>query len=102
MSVSPVELANTTQPVNEEVEAEVKAEAASTQVLITTEQVLFDTAAAGIHRDKTRGGFRGIVRRFFATSTDASRSPQHDTAHDAPRRYAFLESALMAREMDRL
>jgi hypothetical protein len=90
MSVSSAELAKTTEAVTEE--------AAPTQVLITTSQVLFNTAAARSgHRDKTGGRF-GMLRRFFGTSIDAS----HPRPHDAPRRYSFIESALMEREMGRL
>jgi hypothetical protein len=90
MSVSSAELAKTTEAVT--------AEAAPTQVLITTAQLLFDTAAAsGGHLDKTGGRFARL-RRFFGTSIDAS----HPRPHDAPRRYSFIESALMEREMGRL
>ena len=90
MSVSSAELAKTTEAVTEE--------ATPTQVLITTSQVLFGTTAArGGHRDKTVGRF-GMLRRFFGTSIDAS----HPRPHDAPRRYSFIESALMEREMGRL
>jgi len=91
MSVSSAELANTTEAVT--------AEAASTQVLITTAQVEFGTAAARTEqRDKTGRRFGGMLRRFFGTSMDASRP----RPHDAPRRYSFIENALMEREMSRL
>ncbi len=94
MSVSSAERAKTTETVKP-----VQEDAASSEVLITTAQVLFGTAAArSEHRDKTSGRFRGIVRRFFPTSTDGS----HPHPHDAPRRYSFIESALMEREMGRL
>jgi hypothetical protein len=93
MSVSSAELANTTEAVTP-----VQEDAASTPVLISTAQVLFDTAAArGGHPDKTGGRF-GMLRRFFPKSSDAA----HPRPHDAPRRYSFIESALMEREMGRL
>jgi hypothetical protein len=69
------------------------------EVLITTQQVAFGTAAAaGVRRENIGHRFVAVMRRLFATSTDASRPrPQH-----VPKRYAFLEDSLMAREMDRL
>jgi hypothetical protein len=71
----------------------------STEVLITTQQVVFSTAAAlGARRENTGGQFVAIMRRMLATSTDGSR-PRREYY---PRRYGFLEDALMAREMDRL
>jgi hypothetical protein len=97
MSVSSAELANTTEAVTP-----VQEDAVSAPVLITTAQVLFDTAAArGGRRDKTGGRF-GMLRRFFPTSTSTSIDASHPRPHDAPRRYSFIESALMEREMGRL
>jgi hypothetical protein len=94
MSVSSAELVSTAVPVKPVAE-----EATSTPVLISTAQVLFDTAAArGGHADETGSRFGRMLRRFFETSTDASQAPRHDT----PRRYSFIESALMEREMGRL
>ena len=74
-------------------------EASSTEVLISTQEVLFSTAAAvGVRRASIGDRFAAIMRRMFATSTDAARPrPTYE-----PRRYGFLENALMAREMDRL
>ena len=74
-------------------------EAASTEVLITEQGVLFGTAAAlpARHRHISRR-FGASVRRMFPVSAQSSR-PQQD---DYPRRYEFLEHSLMAREMDRL
>jgi hypothetical protein len=71
----------------------------STEVLITTQQVVFSTAAAvGVQRENIGGRIVAIMRRMFATSKDGSRPrPQYE-----PKRYGFLEDALMAREMDRL
>jgi hypothetical protein len=98
MSVSPAVLASTTDRADEHVSQPALA-AESTEVLITTQQVLFGTAAArGVRRDHTVSRFGGMVRRFFATSTDESRPRPHYQA----RRYGFLEEALMSREMDRL
>jgi hypothetical protein len=75
------------------------AEASSTEVLISTQEVLFSTATAvGVRRESIGDRLAAIMRRMLATSTDEARPrPQHE-----PRRYGFLENALMAREMDRL
>jgi hypothetical protein len=65
------------------------------EVLITTQQVAFSTAAAaGVRRESIGARFVASVRRMFATPADApSRSAK---------RYTYLENALMAREMERL
>ncbi len=103
MLVSPTGLPSTTDPVDEPMPqrppAAPSVEVSSTEVLITTQQVAFGTAAAvGVRRENIGGRLVAVVRRMFATSTDASRPrPQHH-----PKRYAYLEDALMAREMDRL
>jgi hypothetical protein len=103
MLVSPAEPASTTesldQPTRQAPSAAPSAEASSTEVLITTQQVAFGTAAAaGVRRENIGHRFVAVMRRLFATSTDASRPrPQH-----VPKRYAFLEDSLMAREMGRL
>ena len=87
------------QPLTTAPPAAPSAEAPSTEVLISTQQVLFSTAAAvGVRRESIGDRFAAIMRRMFATSTDAARPrPTYE-----PRRYGFLENALMAREMDRL
>lgn len=102
MSVSSAELPSTTEAepaATPEAVETVEEDAASSPVLISTADVMFGTAAARTEpRDKTGGRFSGMLRRFFATSIDES----HPRPHDAPKRYAFLEDALMAREMGRL
>jgi hypothetical protein len=55
--------------------------------LITEQEFSFSTAVA-----------LGVRRRMFVTSTADSRQPRRY----CPRRYSFLENALMARERDRL
>jgi hypothetical protein len=103
MLVSSAGLPSTTDPVDEGMPqspaAAPSVEAPSTEVLITTQQVLFGTAAAVRPRRENIGQrLVAMMRRMFATSTDASRPrPRYE-----PRRYAYLENALMAREMDRL
>ena len=87
------------QPMRQPPSASPSVEVSSTEVLITTQQVLFSTAAAvGVPREHIGVRLVAAVRRVFLTSTDASRprSPSY------PKRYGFLEQALMAREMDRL
>lgn len=94
MSISSEIFASTIDPVEEHTPQPAGVETA--QVLITTQEVLFSTAAArGVRPDRSVGRI-GFTRRFFATSTDGPRQ-----RHEA-RRYAFLENALMSREMDRL
>jgi|GEM_PF-1140230 len=69
-------------------------------ILITEQEVAFGTAAAlGVQLRTTRWWIRATrviaaaTRRMFLTLMADSRRP---------RRYGFLENALMAREMDRL
>jgi hypothetical protein len=71
----------------------------STEVLITEQQVVFATAAAVAPRRENIGRrFAAMMRRTFVISPDAERpQPRH-----SPKRYAYLERALMAREMERL
>jgi hypothetical protein len=106
MSVSPAGLTNTAKslavavPQPPSPAPSVGAESSeSTEVLITTQQVLFGTAAArGVHRNQTGGRFSDLLRRFFGTSMDETRPRRHDE----PRRYGFREDAVMARAMFRL
>lgn len=100
---SPTGLANTTdlvdEPMSQPPSTAPSVEVSSTEVLITTQEVVFSTAAAlGTRRENIGGRLVAIMRRVFATSTDAS-GPRPAYY---PRRYGFLENALMAREMDRL
>jgi hypothetical protein len=86
MSVSRVELTSTTQPAP--APAAPPGPAKRSKVLITTQQVLFGTAAAlGMRRESTK-----------VAATKGSRP----RPHYEPKHYAFLENALMAREMGRL
>lgn len=99
MPVSAVELATTVEPVGERVLQPPAAPVQSTEVLITTEEVLFSTVAArGVRRDRTGHRVGGMLRRLFTVTTDGSRPRERHVA----RRYGFLESSLMSREMDRL
>jgi len=103
MLVSPAGLAGSTnlpdEPTTQPASAAPSVEVSSTEVLITTQQVVFSTAAAvGVRREDTGGRLVAIVRRMFAISTDAARPrPQY-----YPKRYVFLEDAAMARAMERL
>ena len=104
MLVSPAALADTTEPVDEPAPqplpaAPSPADAASAEVLITPQQVLFSTAAAvGVSRDSSGGRRVAVVRRMFATSTKAARPRSQYYA----KRYAYIENAAMARAMERL
>jgi hypothetical protein len=106
MPVSPAELTNTAKPLAVAVPQppspapSVGAESSeSTEVLITAREVLFGTAAARrVHRNQTGGRFGDILRRFFGTAMDETRPGPPDQ----PRRYGFLEDAVMARALFRL
>lgn len=97
MLVSPTGL---DEPISRQPSAAPSAEVTSAEVLISTQQVVFGTAiAVGAGRRKSIGGrLAAIARRVLTPSTDASvpRRRQY------PKHYAFLENALMAREMERL
>ncbi len=74
-------------------------EAASTEVLITEQEVLFGTApAVAARRSSISRRFAASIGRLFSASAHTSRPrPAY-----VPKRYEFLERSLMAREMDRL
>lgn len=97
MLVSPTGL---DEPISRQTSAAPSVEATSAEVLISTQQVAFGTAIAlGIRRRKSFGGrLVAIARRAFTASADA---PVPQRRH-YPKRYGFLENALMAREMERL
>jgi hypothetical protein len=103
MSLPPTGFADTTDPPDEEMPqsstATPSVEESSTEVLITTQEVLFGTAAAaGMRRVKIGGRLLDLVRRIFVTSRGSSRpKPPY-----YPKRYTFLEDSVMGREMDRL
>lgn len=74
-------------------------------ILITEREVAFATAAAVPMPSRTTrwwtkaiGTIRTAASGTLLTSTADSRPAQRDY----PRRYTYLENALMAREMDRL
>jgi hypothetical protein len=69
----------------------------SAEVLITEQQVMFGTAVAAASRRQNR--LIAALGWVFATSTTETRSPRK---RDVPRRMYYIESAYMAREMDRL
>jgi hypothetical protein len=102
MLLSATGLPTTTDPVDESTpkspSAAPSVEVSSTEVLITTQQVAFGTAAAaGVRGESIGARLVATMRRAFAASADASRP----RPHDYPKRYAYLENALMAREMER-
>jgi hypothetical protein len=74
-------------------------ETASAEVLITEQEVLFSTAAAvPARRESISWRFVALMTRMSAAVAEASRPPRPSV----PKRYEFLERALMGREMDRL
>ncbi|HET6734879.1 hypothetical protein [Mycobacterium sp.] len=71
----------------------VAAKPAEAPTLITEQQVLFSTAAAvALPRPKARRGVLGWLMNAAAPP-----APRQE-----PKRYVWLENALMSREMDRL
>jgi hypothetical protein len=93
-------LSTPTEPVDANITEPRTIEAAApTEVLITTQQVMFSTAAArGVEPSRTGSRFGERVRRFFALASDESRPRQRYEA----RRYGFLENSVMSRAMERL
>lgn len=90
----------TTLPQNEETTA-VETVELRTPTLITEQEVRFSTAVAlapSIRRPSRGARVVAAIRRTFALSPEASRP----TRRHYPRRYTYLEDALMSREMDRL
>jgi hypothetical protein len=73
-----------------------------THTLITEQQVLFSTAAAvALPRAKTRGWsetVRAVASAVGSWFASAAKPPKPVY----PKRHAWLENALMSREMDRL
>jgi hypothetical protein len=103
MSYTPTARASTADAVDEPIPKPPSAEPSvgvlSTEVLITEQEIVFGTAAAVPMRlENISRRFAAMMRRMFAISHHASRPrPRY-----YPKRYEFLERALMAREMDRL
>lgn len=99
MSASPTGLARSTDPVKQRTSQPPTVEVSSAEVLISTQQVVFGTAAAlGPRRQRIGRRFVAIVRRTLMTSADEPGPPRRHY----PRQYGFLENSLMAREMERL
>jgi hypothetical protein len=99
MLASTTGLADTTDPVHEHINDDPPpVEVSSTEVLISTQQVIFSTAALGPRPQSIGARFVAIMQRMIVTSTDESR-PQR--GHH-PTHYRYIEDARMAREMERL
>ena len=82
--------------------AGVESAVAETPILITEQEVLLSTAAAvTAPSKKTAEQWIALLRprRLFMHSRADDRTAKH---RHYPRHYAFLEQALMGREMDRL
>ena len=76
----------------------------SARVIITTQEVMFATAAVVPKRAGSRAGWWTAIVRYLTTAADAS-APDDERRvpkHYPPRRYAYLEDAAMARAMERL
>jgi hypothetical protein len=74
-------------------------------VLITEHQVAFATAAAAPVRSPTTRWWTKAIHAVRAAASGMLLTPTGDARparRYCPRRYAFLENALMSREMDRL
>ncbi|OBJ26802.1 hypothetical protein A5621_19190 [Mycobacterium colombiense] len=98
MLVTPTGLraAPETQPIPQPSSAAPSVEAAPAEVLISTQQVLFGTAAVQATRRAPLGGRIASAVRRMAADANQPRHPHY------PRHYTYLENARMAREMDRL
>lgn len=97
MLVSPTGL---DEPIGQRPPAAPSVEVTSAEVVISTQQVVIGTAIAlGAGRRTSIGGrLAAIARRVLTIPTGA---PVQQRRH-YPKRYGFLENALMAREMERL
>lgn len=84
-----------TQPIPQPSSAAPAVEAAPTAVLISTQQVLFDTAVVQRTRRSPLGSRIGAALRQLVAEANRPRHPYL-------RHYAYLEDARMAREMERL
>jgi hypothetical protein len=111
MLALPKEFASTTDRTDEPAllpaSAAPPAGAPTTEVLISTSEVVFSTATAlGARRATIGDRFVAVMRRTFAASPNRDRTRPQGHAHgDAERqshRYYYLEQALLAREMTRL
>lgn len=71
---------------------------ASTQVLITEQEVLAGSAAAAGLRRTSRWSLIAALRHLFARSQRAPRAPRQHY----PRRASYLDGPRMARAMERL
>ena len=84
------------------VESVLEPAVAEAPILITEQEVLLSTAAAArVSSKKTAEQWIALLRprRLFMHSRADERAVKH---RRYPRRYVFLEQALMGREMDRL
>jgi hypothetical protein len=73
-------------------------------VLITTQEVMFATAAAVPGRTRSHTGWWTAIVRYLTTAADAS-APDDERRvpkHYPPRKYAYLVAAAMRRPMERL
>jgi len=81
-------------------------EPSQTLILITEQEVLFSTSAAvSLQRQKNAHWWVDATRVVAASMHRMSRTPAASPSPApkyCPRRYGYLEVALMAREMDRL
>ena len=98
MLVTPTGLrtAPDTEPIQQPSSAAPSAEVAPAEVLITTQQVLFDTAVVV---QRTR---RAPLGSRMATALRRMAANANQPRHPYLRHYAYLEDARMAREMERL
>jgi hypothetical protein len=74
-------------------------------VLITEHEIALGTAAVLQGRPTTRRRWVEASRAWFAAAQRTLVQPTQEgrqTRRDYPKRYAFLETSCMAREMDRL
>ncbi|GAB1811904.1 hypothetical protein [Mycobacterium sp. MUNTM1] len=97
MLVTPTGLrpAPVNEPIPQPPAARPSVEAAPAEVLISTQQVLFGTAAV-------QGTRRAPLASRVATALRRMAADANQPRHPYLRHYAYLEDARMAREMERL
>jgi hypothetical protein len=76
----------------------------SAPVLITTQEVMFATAAVVPGRTSSRTGWWTAIVRYLTAAADASAPDDERRApkHYPPKKYTYLETSSMRRAMERL
>ena len=95
------DLMTTLQPTSPTAIEAAPAPAVAEPTLITEQQVMFSTAAAVAPQPVTTRRWTDVIGSFVAALRVAAGPPEPVRRHHSER-YAYLQNALMSREMDRL